>query len=91
MKRGRPKDIGKAQNRVHSIVLTEIAEIKYREICSIRGQKKWLNKEVNEYILSNYSNGKEAILKKEIYDLQIEGEKIYERVRQKAEELKELK
>ena len=47
MKRGRPKKVNKASNRVHSIVLTEKAEQIYRLLENKQGTKwfsKWISK-----------------------------------------------
>jgi len=60
MKQGRPKEISKAKNRVHSIVFTDRAEFVYRQLQKNyrNSQNKelprgWLNRKLSELLIDN--------------------------------------
>ena len=71
MNKGRPKDISKAKNRIHSVYLNVKAEMLYREICSLKKESKWFNDFLNKQLINYFSNAPEfrtariAVLKKE--------------------------
>jgi len=89
MKKGRPTNINQAKNRVHSVVLSVMAESIYREHCKVRNNKKWFHEFVNKRLIDEFEKGDhtENVLIAEIYQLQEERDRMDKKVQAKAAEL----
>lgn len=88
---GRPTKINKAKNRVHSVVLTESAEIVYRSICSKTKSKKWFYKFVSNKIVEEFAQNDESIHLEELNDLQTQINDIKIKILAKDEIIKNLR
>ena len=92
MKQGRPKDIYKASNRKHSVVLSSKAEIILREAIKLRnGDMKWFNRYISERLCMDFVDLKESVLVQELNELQNLSCKAYLDLENKAKELKEYR
>ena len=91
-KRGRPKKSDKAQNRIHSVVLDEGAENIFREICKVRGGKKWIHGFVSRKLKEEFGNDcAENILIQELNEAQQERDKYEDKILDISNKLKELR
>lgn len=91
MKRGRPKDISKSKNRVHSVVLSEEAELIFREISKKRGSAKWVHDYISHSIVDDFKNDSLAF---ELYELNVltrDRNKLDELIKKKAQYIRDKK
>lgn len=91
MKQGRPKATNKAKNRIHSIVLTEKAEIIFREVCKKRQDKRWFNRYVSEHIVRDFENGSKAIMASILLELQNRKKVLDEKINLVTDKIFEIK
>lgn len=91
-KRGRPKKSDKAQNRIHSIVFDEGAENIFRNICKVRGGKKWIHEFVSRKLKEEFGNdAAEKVLIEELNKAQQERDKYEDKILDISNKLKELR
>lgn len=90
IKTGRPKKTNKAAHRTHSVVLTEKAEITFRQICKRRGRKDWFHRYVSEHLINDFPGGEKAYLLHLLKRKQAEASKAYEESRDIAKKINEL-
>ena len=86
-KRGRPKKLDKAKNRVHSVYLDPVAEKIYREVSKKRERTNWLSEYTSEHIKRDFYNGSRALVLEDMRLLKRKQEKIKEQIAEKAREL----
>jgi len=92
LKAGRPKSINKAINRVHSVVLTDKAEVYFRQAVKARGgDKRWFNRFVSEIIIRELCTTEEAYLVHKLNVLQKQRNEIEEEIAHIATKLKHAK
>lgn len=90
--RGRPTDLRKSKNRVHQIVLTEKAEVIFRETVKKRnGDTKWFHRFVSEHIIRDFENGSQAFILHLLLEKQKVRKKLDEEINNLAIEFQKIK
>jgi len=92
MKRGRPKKIDKAVNRVHQVILDEVSENIFRKISNARGRTNWLHEYLSEHLKRDFlPNLQEGLLQQELITTQEARDKYEKRMAMIAYDLSALK
>lgn len=92
MKRGRPRKTDKAINRMHSVILDEVAEKVYRKINNARNKKGWLHEYVSEHIKKDFlPNINEGLIKQELLETEAKRDACEKKMIELAYQLKQVK
>jgi len=84
------REISKAKNRVHSIVLTVQAEIIYRELQNKELPRGWLNRKISEFLIDKLGDRKKLLIY-EMMKLKKQRDKHEKKCKDLANELNEIK